>query len=324
MNRFPKKSQVGDSPTERREIRRGIHRREFLGASAGILAAATGFSLGCSSESDSGTESSDEGRETVASLLETMSRSDSSVYTGDPWPISLAQWSLHREHFGDWVARGEWGLFGERLQSDPGSLLGGPLDPLEFPATARELGFSAVEYVNTFFFDKAQDVAYLKELRQRCSDSEVRSLLIMCDALGSTGDPSTGKRKKAVENHFEWIDAAAFLGCHSVRVNAYSEGSYEEQQERVADGLRQLCEYADSRDVNVLVENHGGLSSDAGWLVGVMEKVDHPRVGTPARLWELQGLRGAGGVVRPLQGRRGADAPGRCGERQVLCFRRDR
>jgi len=136
-----------------------------------------------------------------------------------------------------------------------------------------------VEYVNVFFKEK-NSKTYLKELRQRCDDLGVRSVLIMCDNEGNLGDPSQVKRATAVENHYKWADAAKFLGCHSIRVNARSEGTYDEQMERAADGLRQLCTYGDPHGINVIVENHGGLSSNGAWLAGVMKKVNHPRVGT--------------------------------------------
>ncbi|KAA3614451.1 MAG: sugar phosphate isomerase/epimerase [Planctomycetota bacterium] len=177
-----------------------------------------------------------------------------------PFQISLAQWSLHR-HF--------WGTQGSDL------------DNLDFAATTRGLGLEAVEYVNSFFFDKVKDAAYLKEMKKRAKEEGVRSLLIMCDRIGSLGHAEAGERKKAIEGHFPWVEAAAFLGCHSIRVNAHSTGKgFEEQQKLAADGLARLTEYAAQRNINVIVENHGGLSSNGAWLAGVMKRVDHPRCGT--------------------------------------------
>ena len=171
--------------------------------------------------------------------------------------ISLAEWSLHRA-----------------LQSKE-------IDHLDFYSVAKkEFDISAVEYVNTFFFNKARDATYLKEMKTRADDLSVRSLLIMCDNEGNLGDPDDSKRKTAVENHYKWAEAAKFLGCHSIRVNARSEGSYDEQIELAADGLRRLAEFGDNIGINTIVENHGGLSSNGKWLSAVMEKVDHPRIGT--------------------------------------------
>ena len=171
--------------------------------------------------------------------------------------ISLAEWSLHR------------------------TLRKGEMTNLDFPQVTREkFGLDAVEYVNSFFKDKAQDEAYLKDLRQRCEDHGVQSLLIMCDGEGNLGDPDDAARTRAIENHHRWIDAAKFLGCHSIRVNAASSGSYEEQMRLAADGLSRLTEYGASQGLNVIVENHGGLSSNGAWLAGVMKMVNHPRCGT--------------------------------------------
>lgn len=194
--------------------------------------------------------------------------------------ISLAQWSLHRSYYGNSLeAEGE--KFGRALQDDPDSVLQGSLDPLYFPRVARQkFGINAVEYVNTFYFGKVKNQSYIKELKKIADKEGVSSQIIMCDSEGDLGDPDSMKRKKAVENHFKWVGMARYLGCHSIRVNAESRGSYKEQMKLAADGIRQLCEFAAPYDINILVENHGGLSSNAQWLMEVMERVDHPNAGT--------------------------------------------
>jgi len=171
--------------------------------------------------------------------------------------ISLAEWSLHR------------------------MLRAGDLDNLDFPKFAKDtFNIDAVEYVNQFFEDKASDHAYLDELKKRVSDCGSRSLLIMIDGEGALGDVDDAKRTEAIENHKPWVDAAKRLGCHSIRVNAQSSGSWDEQAKYAADGLRRLCECGDSHEINVIVENHGGLSSSGAWLAMVIKNVDHPRCGT--------------------------------------------
>jgi len=175
---------------------------------------------------------------------------------GRLFEISLAEWSLHR------------------------SLRQKKFDNLGFPNKARSLGIDAVEYVNSFFKDKAGDAKYLAELNRRCADAGVRNLLIMCDGEGALGDPDGERRSTAVTNHHRWVEAARTLGCHSIRVNAQSRGSYEEQQKLAADGLRRLSEYGDEYGIDVIVENHGGLSSNGKWLSETLKLVDHPRCGS--------------------------------------------
>jgi L-ribulose-5-phosphate 3-epimerase len=171
--------------------------------------------------------------------------------------ISLAEWSLHR------------------------TLFAGQLDQLDFAPTARrQFQLDAVEHVNSFFRDRATDRTYLGEMKKRAEDAGVQSLLIMVDGEGALGDPDEAARKRSVENHYKWVDAARFLGCHSIRVNAHSQGSFDEQLARTADGLRRLVEYAAQAEINVLVENHGGLSSHGGWVRQLIKRVDHPRCGT--------------------------------------------
>ncbi len=175
-----------------------------------------------------------------------------------PWfRISLAEWSLHR------------------------ALMAGEMTNLDFITEAkRTYGVDGVEYVNVFFADKARDLGYLREMRSRCDSEGVESVLIMCDNEGRLGDPDGAARTQAVGNHLKWIEAAVFLGCHSIRVNAASEGSWEEQSTLAADGLHRLAEIGAEHQINVIVENHGGLSSNAAWLTETIVRGDHPRLGT--------------------------------------------
>ncbi len=177
---------------------------------------------------------------------------------GEPlFRISLAQWSLHR------------------------ALYAGALDNLDFARVAREqYGIEAVEYVSQFFRDKAVDFDYLAEMKQRAAAAGVQSLLIMVDGEGALAAADEQERAQALENHFKWIAAARFLGCHSIRVNAAGDGEREEVARRAAASLKSLGRIGEQYGVNVLVENHGGLSSDGAWLAGVMRLAGHPRVGT--------------------------------------------
>jgi len=174
-----------------------------------------------------------------------------------PFDISLAEWSLHKA------------LFKKEI------------DNLNFAKMAREeLGIGAIEFVNQFFKDKAKDMAYLKDLNQRAKDHGVIHHLIMIDGEGALGDPDAAKRTQAVENHYRWVDAAKFLGCKMIRVNAQSRGTWDEQLKLAADGLRRLSEYGAKAQIAIVVENHGGLSSNGQWLTGVMKQVNHPNCGT--------------------------------------------
>jgi L-ribulose-5-phosphate 3-epimerase len=174
-----------------------------------------------------------------------------------PFRISLAQWSFHKA------------LFAKEM------------DHLDFARIAkRDYGIDAIEYVNVFFKDKASDSSYLAEMNRRARDEGVYQHLIMCDGEGALGDPDDAKRAQAVDNHRKWLDAALTLGCATIRVNAQSSGTPEEQERLAADGLHRLVELAAPMNLNVIVENHGGHSSHGDWLVRVMQRVNHPRCGT--------------------------------------------
>jgi sugar phosphate isomerase/epimerase len=172
--------------------------------------------------------------------------------------ISLAEWSLNK------------------------GIRAGETDHLDFAKIAkRNFGIDAIEYVNQLFTDKSGGSGnYIKEMKNIADGEGVKSLLIMCDGEGFLGDPSNVERSKAVENHYRWVDAAKYLGCHSIRVNAQSKGEYDEQMKLAADGLSSLTEYGAKHNINIIVENHGGLSSNGKWLSGVMDMVNHPHCGT--------------------------------------------
>ncbi|MFC4874627.1 sugar phosphate isomerase/epimerase family protein [Negadavirga shengliensis] len=179
-----------------------------------------------------------------------------------PYKLSLAEWSLR-----DW-------LNSEKISN------------LEFPETSKkEFGIEAVEYVSSFFKGRETDQNYLRELKQRSDDHGVRNVLIMVDMWGTEGalaSPKSDERKKAAQNHHKWVDAAKYLGCHAIRVNAsgYRDANYQDAKNYFADGLSQLVDYGQKNDISIVVENHGGFSSNGRWLAEVMRAVDHDYCGT--------------------------------------------
>jgi len=171
--------------------------------------------------------------------------------------ISLAEWSIHR------------------------ALDSGRLKAENFAAIAKnDFGISAVEYVNSFYKKHATDERFWKKMRTTADSLGVKSLLIMVDDEGDLGNPEVKARTQAVENHHKWVDAAHILGCHSIRINAFGEGAKQQVQEAMVDALKQLCTYAQTKNINVLIENHGLFSSDGQWVAGIMQKVNMPNCGT--------------------------------------------
>ena len=170
--------------------------------------------------------------------------------------ISLAEWSLHKA------------LFAKQITN------------LDFPKIAREeYGIEGVEFVNQFFKDKAQDSAYLKELKIRADDQGVTCVLIMIDGEGDLSHENPKARDSAVENHKKWVDAAAALGCHSIRVN--TGNNYGPHKTDVAaQGCGALAEYGAANKINIICENHGGPSSDPDSLLALIKAVGKPNFGT--------------------------------------------
>ncbi len=222
-----------------------MDKRKFLknlaGSSAGIALA--GFSSNIITSCTPSTKSGGEEQESSGSALF--------------FSISLAEWSLHK------------------------ALRANEMTNLDFIRMARtEFGIGAVEYVNQFFMDKANDKAYLAEMNQIAADHDVKNVLIMIDSEGSLGASDDAERTKAIENHYKWVEAAKELGCHSIRVNARGNGTFEEVADNAVDGLSRLSEFAKDYEIGVIVENHGGPSSNGEWLAGVMSRVNMPNCGT--------------------------------------------
>jgi sugar phosphate isomerase/epimerase len=175
--------------------------------------------------------------------------------------ISLAQWSLHRE------------------------LRAARLDPLDFAKFANGLGIDAVEYVSEFYRAKVRSKPFLAELKRRAAGEGVGSLLIAVDDEGDLGARDPRARRRALEAHKKWVDAAAFLGCHAIRVsvcNSKAAGNAHEDDlaNWASEGLRKLAELSGARGVDVLVENGGGVTSRGSWLSEVLNAVNHPRCGS--------------------------------------------
>ena len=187
--------------------------------------------------------------------------------------ISLAAWSLHRAFFAK------------------------ELDQLGMVDACAAAGIHGFEMVNTFF--PSPQFTYLRQLRKRAEDQDIRLLLIMCDGEGSMADPDRERRLFAAHNHHKWVDIAATLGCHSIRCNTGAGGGWsnaaEAQEyhrsesgkadargamERCAESFSALVDYASASNINVLIENHWGFSSIPEWLMGRMSLVDNPRFGT--------------------------------------------
>ncbi|WP_228852503.1 sugar phosphate isomerase/epimerase family protein [Aegicerativicinus sediminis] len=187
-------------------------------------------------------------------------QSDSLVDTAPFFKLSLAQWSLHRAMGPD-----------------------GNLSPFEFAEKAKEYGFTGIEYVSQLYRNQIEEIgleAVLDTLKQKSSDHGIENVLIMIDGEGDLASPKEEERNEAVENHKKWVDAAAFLGCHSIRVNVFGSNDPEEWSKAAEDGLRKLAEYAGTKNINVIVENHGWLSSDPPKMLAVLKAVRRDNVGT--------------------------------------------
>ena len=174
--------------------------------------------------------------------------------------ISLAQWSLHRA-----------------------IKINQTLSPFDFSLKAREMGFDAVEYVSSLYWNelKTKPIKKVtKTLLNNSKDHGIKNLLIMVDGEGDLASNSKNNRQKSIDNHKKWIEMAYDLGCHSIRVNLNGEKSKNKWIEYSSESLTQLCLISRKDKINIIVENHGGLSSNASYLANVMKNVNLDNCGT--------------------------------------------
>jgi len=173
--------------------------------------------------------------------------------------ISLAEWSIHKA------------IHSRKLTN------------LDFPKVAHDFGIEGLEFVNQLWGAPTQ--GYIGQLKKRMKDNGCKGVLIMCDDEGAMGHSKKPERMRAADNHIKWLDAAADLGCHSIRVNMYPDNE-DRQPPNVdafigycSESFTRLCGYAKERGLNVIIENHGGVSSDADVLVKLMKAVNLPNFG---------------------------------------------
>jgi sugar phosphate isomerase/epimerase len=173
--------------------------------------------------------------------------------------LSLAQWSLHKAIFSN------------------------KMSPMDFAQKAKELGFEGLEYVSQLYkkdIKNSDIITVVDVLLAKSKEFGMKNVLIMVDGEGPLASPDPAERKKAVENHYKWVDAAKTLGCESIRVNAHGKGTPEEVAAAAVAGLGELCDYAQQKGINILGENHGGNTSNAKWLADVMKRVGRSNCGT--------------------------------------------
>ncbi|MBT8261285.1 MAG: sugar phosphate isomerase/epimerase [Bacteroidia bacterium] len=193
--------------------------------------------------------------EVPESALETTSEKDMAY---EP-KLSLAQWSLH-----------------VRYEAQDAN-------PFNFAKDAKELGFDTVEFVTQLYTKQIQELGFQAVIDSLKNENErhgVSCNLIMVDDEGDLADPDEAARNIAVENHKKWVDAAVELGGHSIRVNTFGSNDPEVWSRTVVDGLKKLSEYAATKNISVLCENHGWLSSDADKLMAAIAEVNMPNCGT--------------------------------------------
>jgi L-ribulose-5-phosphate 3-epimerase len=157
----------------------------------------------------------------------------------------------------------------------------GSLEILDYPKIVVEgTGIKALEYFNGHIEDKAGDTSFFRELKQRCNDLGVTNTMMLCRSSIPLDSPDAKKRAQSVDEMKVWLEATKTLGGTTIRVDCKSPGKYDEKKQHAADGLNALCDVAESMKMDIVVENHGGHSSNGKWLAELMQIVNRPNCGS--------------------------------------------
>ncbi len=164
------------------------------------------------------------------------------------------------------------------------------LDILEFPEMIKEIyKINGAEYWSIAFMGKEKDKNFLRELNSRSKDQEVENLIILVDNVDlktmengpSLASSKKDEREESIAFHKNWIDVASEIGCHSIRVNLRSdEPDTNKILDNSSESILSLIDHSKSQGVNVVVENHGGITGDADWVVNLMKNINSNFVGT--------------------------------------------
>ncbi len=205
-------------------------------------------------------------KQTRRSFLEKASLAGAATFIA-PKPITKNELSMPPRMTTDDISLAQWALVQEVRE--------GVWKTVEFPRIAREVfDINGVEFVNTLF--EVPTVNYLKAIKKSADEHGVTPVLIMADAEGDGCEPTKQLRKQFVVNHRKWIDIAKYLGCHAIRTNCRGPKDVDKAEalKWAAESYRYLLEYARKAKIRVYIENHGGVSDDADWMVALYEEVD--------------------------------------------------
>ncbi|AAZ27489.1 sugar phosphate isomerase/epimerase family protein [Colwellia psychrerythraea] len=194
-----------------------------------------------------------------------------------PFQISLSQWAFESEIFGKGRDNYKW--FKKMLEEDPQAVLQGSMDTTDIVVKAQKLGLHGVDLVTSMIYGHRNNTKWLRNFKQKGKDHDVSFICLMADTATKIGASDLLARKKAVDDHKHWIEAAVELGCEHIRVNPFGDGTYLQQMNQCSESLYELSEFASNVGMQLTVENHGHPSSNGAWLNMLIELTNHSNLG---------------------------------------------
>ena len=169
------------------------------------------------------------------------------------------------------------------------SLFTKKMNIIDFPKIVREdFNIDAAEYWNRPMVEKRRDSNFIRELNKRTNDYGLENTFMLVDLINfQTGESKSLcsrdkiERNFAIEEHKEWIEFSKAIGCKGIRVNLWSDNMTRSEVKSISqDSLGELLEFSNKINMSIVIENHGGYTSDAKWLIDLIKSINHPKLGT--------------------------------------------
>lgn len=150
---------------------------------------------------------------------------------------------------------------------------------LTVPKLLKQMGIPGVTYNDIWM--ESWDNAYLDRIKRACREAGVKITGLICEGNLATQDEA--KWEEQIRTDEKKMRAAAYLGAPIVRLNIGGLGDEKLDAtigvQRVIAAFKRLLPLAKELNVKMTIENHGGVSKKADWILEIIKGTDPKWVG---------------------------------------------
>lgn len=157
----------------------------------------------------------------------------------------------------------------------------GEMTQLDCIKKAKELGFEAIEFTGLCPPDDTSELEYADILRKTADDNGMK--ISAYAVSGNLAVKDKDKIEAEIERLKHCVDVAARLGAKFMRHDVMSDykefSSFDEALPTIAEATREVCEYAETKGIMTLIENHGQVCQDPDRIERLIGAVNHKNYG---------------------------------------------